>query len=138
MRFNFTPTLHQTDAHMLSSGKRLHPAVADLNADGYPDVIVGNMSGGLHYYQGKAFNSISVEEEVLNIETSILPNPSTGTVLFEASEASEVALYDLLGKKAGTYEVGTLHLLNLPKGLYVVHFKDDKGNILATKKLVLQ
>lgn len=138
MRFNFTPTLRQTDAHMVGSGKRLHPAVADLNADGYPDVIVGNMSGGLHYYQGKAFNSISVEEEVLNIETGILPNPSTGSVLFEALDAAEVVLYNLLGKKTGTYEVGTPHFLSLPKGLYVVHFRDDQGNILATKKLVLQ
>ena len=96
------------------------------------------MSGGLHYYQGKAFNSISVEEEVLNIETSILPNPSTGTVLFEASEASEVALYDLLGKKVGTYELGTQHFLKLPKGLYIAKFLAENGNILATKKLVLQ
>ncbi len=138
MRFNFTPTLHQTDAHMLSSGKRLHPAVADLNADGYPDVIVGNMSGGLHYYQGKAFNSIGLEEQVLTIETSILPNPSTGTVLFEASEASEVALYDLLGKKVGTYDLGTQHFLKLPKGLYIAKFLAENGSILATEKLVLQ
>ena len=75
---------------------------------------------------------------MLNIETSILPNPSTGTVLFEASEASEVALYDLLGKKVGTYDLGTQHFLKLPKGLYIAKFLTENGNILATEKLVLQ
>lgn len=138
LRFNLTPTLARTDAHFISSGKRLHPAVGDLNADGFLDVIVGNMSGGLHYYQGKAFNSIGVEEEVLDIQTSIQPNPSIGTVQFEASKASEVVLYDLLGKKVGTYDVGTQHFLKLPKGLYIAKFLAENGSILATEKLILQ
>jgi hypothetical protein len=138
IRFNFTPTLKQTDAHMLSSGNRLHPAIADLNADGFPDMIVGNMSGGLHYFEGKAFNNINAVENELTTEFRILPNPSSGIVEFESNINSTIELYDLLGKRIGSYDTNVLQSLSLPKGMYVVRFLSSQNQALATQKLIIQ
>lgn len=138
IRFNFTPTLSRTDAHMLSSGKRLHPAVGDLNADGFPDVILGNMSGGLHYFEGKAFNSINVEEEARTAEFKIVPNPSSSVVRFESTHnEAQAVLYDLMGKELGNYPVNEHITLALPKGMYIVKLRDSMNRMLATEKLVL-
>jgi hypothetical protein len=138
MRFNFTPTLKQTDAHMMTSGNRLHPAVADLNADGFPDMIVGNMSGGLHYFEGKAFNDINVEENESSTVFRVIPNPSSGTVEFESNMNTTVELYNLLGKRIGNYDSNVLHALSLPKGMYIAKFLSSQKQILATHKLIIQ
>ena len=138
IRFHFTPTLKQTDAHMLSSGNRLHPAIADLNADGFPDMIVGNMSGGLHYFEGKAFNNIDAVENELTAEFRILPNPSSGIVKFESNINSTIELYDLLGKRIGIYDTNVLQSLSLPKGMYVVRFQSSVNQALTTQKLIIQ
>ena len=123
---------------MLSSGKRLHPAVGDLNADGFPDVILGNMSGGLHYFEGKAFNSINVEEEARTAEFKIVPNPSSSVVRFESTHnGAQAVLYDLMGKELGNYPVNEHITLALPKGMYIVKLRDSMNRMLATEKLVL-
>ena len=94
MRFNITPILRDVDAHFLSSGRRLHPAVGDLNADGYPDIILGNQAGGLNYFEGKEFNSIgTVELESANFFWELYPNPSSGKLSVSVPDAGDCLLY---------------------------------------------
>ena len=138
IRFNFTATLRQTDVHMISSGNRLHPAIADLNADGFPDMIVGNMSGGLHYFQGKAFNNIKLKEEESITEFRLSPNPSRGTVVFESTVKATIQLYDVLGKRIGSYDANVMHTLTLPKGMYIAKYISVQNQVVATQKLIIQ
>ena len=141
VRFNLIPTLRDIDTHFKSSGKRLHPAVADLNADGYLDVIVGNMSGGLHYFEGTLFNDINITEAPsIKINPVVYPNPATTEVFIAHQDASKAsaALYTVLGKKVGDLVLNERNQIALAPGLYIVVVKDSSNAQVSVHKLIIQ
>ena len=140
MRFNLRPTLSSTDTHFSASGSRLHPAVGDLNADGYPDVILGNMSGGLHYFEGKAFNDIAVEETpALPTHCILYPNPTRGTFQFECTNPgiTSAQIYTIQGRLLGTIAAGNKNQFTLAKGMYLVVFQIENGSP-SVERLIVQ
>ena len=139
-RFNITPILRDVDTHFLSSGRRLHPAVADLNADGYPDVILGNQAGGLNYFEGTQFNSIGTEEELAILYNwEVFPNPASQSIRIEVPSDGEfsVRLYDIQGRFIRTLETSTQLELTVPKGIYVIRISGDHGTYTDAKKLII-
>ena len=44
--------VHWNEKHNVKTGIRASAAIADLNNDGYPDIIIGNYAGGLNYFKG--------------------------------------------------------------------------------------
>jgi hypothetical protein len=140
LRFNLVPTLRDSDAHFTAAGQRLHPAVADLNADGYPDVILGNHSGGLHYFQGKAFNDISVQELNLSEEPCLIyPNPARNWIQFECTQASIVSvhIYSSTGEHVAQLAPNKRTSLELAPGLYVAVFQNKDGGLHRQKLIIL-
>lgn len=139
-RFNLTPTLRDLDAHFLSAGKYLHPAVADLDSDGFPDVILGNRSGGLHYFKGIAFKDLSTEEvpQLLPV-AKLYPNPAQNTVILEAEEDGVwgADLYNMLGQKVAELSLGK-NALDLPAGMYVVRYIGEHSADYGTGRLLVQ
>mgnify|MGYP000844286551 CR=1 FL=1 len=139
MRFNLVPTLRDMDAHFTYAGKRLHPAVADLNADGYPDVILGNMSGGLHYFEGKAFNDIGVQEELAPKTSCILyPNPTSSRIQFDCTQGylAYAHVLNLQGQLVGNLSTIEENYLNLPAGSYIVLLYKENGMREAHRVIV--
>lgn len=139
IRFNLTPTLRDLDSHFLTSGSHLHPAVADLNADGFPDVIVGNQSGGVHYFKGIPFKDLALEETVTDVELLLFPNPAKGLVELRAPEELMVRgmVYSMLGRKLTELVPGS-NTLRLPAGMYVVIYVDEKGSQVGSDRLIIQ
>jgi hypothetical protein len=139
IRFNLTPTLRDLDSHFLTSGSHLHPAVADLNADGFPDVIVGNQSGGVHYFKGIPFKDLALEETVTDVELLLFPNPAKGLVELRAPEELMVRgmVYSMLGSKLTELVPGS-NTLRLPAGMYVVIYVDEKGSQVGSDRLIIQ
>ena len=140
MRFNLRPTLRNADTHFLASGARLHPAVGDLNADGYPDVILGNMSGGLHYFQGKAFSDIAIEEiPTAPVKCLIYPNPTQGIFQFECTDnrVTVAHIYSLEGRLLGAIPAGGRNEFALASGMYLVVFEMENGE-RNVERLIVQ
>ncbi len=76
-------------------GVRSGVSIADLNNDNYPDLVLGNFSGGLTYYQGTAKPSINIHVNEISATQApqivIVPNPATDfiRVLFKNNDSSE-------------------------------------------------
>jgi len=139
VRFNLTPTLRNLDAHFMSSGSYLHPAVADINADGFPDVIVGNQSGGLHYFKGVAFKDLSLEEENLEVNISLYPNPTQHALYMNSAnqKVTEGVIYSMLGQELTRITVGQ-NTIELPAGMYIVVFLDKQSAAVHSERLIIQ
>ncbi|MDX2286762.1 MAG: VCBS repeat-containing protein [Bacteroidia bacterium] len=76
------------DTIRLGTGRRSAPAMADLNGDGTPDLLVGNFAGGISLFfgipQAGDTSSTSVEPPALLAGVRVYPNPASGTVWMEA------------------------------------------------------
>jgi hypothetical protein len=61
----------------ITEGIRTAPALADLNADGFIDMAIGNYSGGTTLFKGQAPGPFGVDEHSGSIpQMNIFPNPS--------------------------------------------------------------
>lgn len=116
----------------IDEGEKSAPALADLNNDSFPEMIIGNYGGGLAFYLGEketgtGWDEISRQDEM---QMLIYPNPSTGIVnlLFSRNINAANAVYtvtDFTGRivRNGILQAGNralLDLSDLPAGLYLI------------------
>jgi len=80
-------------------------AVGNLNNDNYPDMIIGNYSGGVSYFKGTHPNLAGINEYASTsfINAELYPNPSDKDIFikFPATldiENSDLRLFDLMGR----------------------------------------
>jgi hypothetical protein len=135
-------------------GYRSAPALADLDQDGVPELIVGNFSGGLNYF-GKNdpshVNQITNNQDTSNLWVDIFPNPAhdkvnisclkcldTGTVDILLLNHLGQAVFSFSGDAADNLVISTK---GFPGGIYMIRliFKDNHGRSteVYSKKLVL-
>jgi hypothetical protein len=84
-----------TPVQGLSGGQNATPALADLDADGDPDLTLGNYDGTFDYFKNNAIVTSSGEptEKISSISLSVSPNPfATSTVIhFELASSTDVS-----------------------------------------------
>lgn len=92
-----------------------------------------------------SINSISNEIELvseLNEKSfEVYPNPTPGplTVRWYNDGIQDIKLFDLTGREIKNYNFNKtetsidLNISNLPKGIYIIHFKTTKGDIVSRK-----
>jgi hypothetical protein len=80
-------------------------AIGNLNNDNYPDMIIGNYSGGVSYFKGTHPNLAGINEYASTsfINAELYPNPSDKDIFikFPATldiENSDLRLFDLMGR----------------------------------------
>ncbi len=105
-------------------GIRAVPVVADLNADGFTDLISGNYAGGLELFMG-IDPSILSATSVPGPTLLIFPNPTSGmmSIEYEHSLPQTIRLYSLQGKllrEEMFHHQLQWDLSYLAKGLYIV------------------
>lgn len=118
------------DPHFMyiSEGVRTAPSMADLNADGYPDLAVGNYSGGVTLFRGVPPGPAGIDDKPgRHSLLKISPNPGKGSISLriEAEGCWEVKVFNAQGilvKCFGMngYETSGQNFNRLSPGLYTI------------------
>ncbi len=105
-------------------------AIADLNGDGYPELLVGLLRGGMHFYQGLSPNNIGLEEFVPQ-NWDVYPNPSKNLIYIKGNAIpSSIQLYNVQGQIVASFKgVDKINIKNLKAGVYfmtITHGQDTQ------------
>ncbi|MCB0707611.1 MAG: T9SS type A sorting domain-containing protein [Saprospiraceae bacterium] len=131
----------------IREGTRSKPALADINNDGYFDMVVGNRRGGLGLFS----TNLSTDGTVLvarpheEISMQVIPNPSqNGTFILNMDALSaydpvEVQVYDSLGRLI--FEMNgfgpSIELDLSEKGVGIYFCRILSGNKIGNSTLVI-
>jgi len=137
----------------INEGSRSGIAVANLNNDSYPDMIIGNYSGGVSYFKGKHPDLVGIHEFSSNdfVNAELYPNPSDNKVFIKflntiSNENIDIKIYNTMGAcvlsfRESSKSVCSIGVSNLTNGLYIciVTTNDNtSGNRkLFSKKLLI-
>lgn len=120
-------------------------ALADLNNDGWLDMIVGNQRGGLSTFKTNLSSdrTVPVNEPVKKFNIIISPNPASNSLQIIISESPNTSkhlqLYNasgqLLLQKNWSEERTSLQVNDFPEGIYFV--KITLNNQIQTEKIVV-
>lgn len=135
---------------LIREGIRTSPAVGFITGNDYPDLIVGNYSGGLSFYQGAMPRPFGIEdpEALMQNGFDVFPNPATNhlTVILEEADNSLVGMevFDMTGrlvylddKLVTRQTVIPLHSWNTGLYLFQLKFTDMEGNQRINRKKVM-
>lgn len=132
----------------IDEGLRSAVAIGDLDTDEYPDMLVGNYSGGINYYKGSTPPPAGILAKPTNKpEIRIFPNPANDFITIEAPENSSIAftairILDFLGnEKKSTFDRSNrFYVGNLPEGIYLLQLWLDTPNGMQTAayKIIIQ
>lgn len=133
----FTPQEEQLST--IDVGERLALTFADINADGLPEILAGNMRGGLEIFSPEIVISSS-QEVTPALTVSVFPNPNAGELLnivFSEPVSSPVfELYNVVGqlvfRKAedGLFHQMDVHIERLDRGLYFYSVANMVGRLI--------
>ena len=143
----------QNKAYRINEGIRVTVAVADLDGDNTPDLIVGNWAGGLSFFKGCTPPEVKITETQHN-DINVYPNPTSGELHVTASTGSAtnltlsiVEVYDIYGRKVearfpsnlleGWQQQAdgvVLDISHLPAGIFLLKLQTAIG--VLVKKIV--
>lgn len=122
-------------------GTHTAPNGADINNDGYMDLVIGNYSGGVAYYKGVS-SILSVEEKSNLIQWSVdlFPNPANNNITIKISNDNNgsytLELYTIIGQLITSQKIingSKLSTENLSQGVYIC--KVSERNVDGTSKV---
>lgn len=147
LTFSMKPTFPAKGKLPVYEGERLTVAIADVNADNLPDLILGNLAGGLSFYKGTTNglspNVVEAMDTDQGFDLTLFPNPTPGEVVIRTeglvSGRVEISITDLMGRGVDSRIItsGTHHLNfnSLAPGTYLL--VASSGNQRAHCRLVI-
>ncbi len=128
-------------------GMRTSVSIGDVNGDGKPDMIVGNFSGGIEFFNAvpKALQEVPPFTSTKIQKLMFKPVPAFGftTVIFPFEIRNPlISLYSIDGKKinetsfSGSYSSLKLDLQPVKSGIYFVEVQANK--VLLSGKLLIK
>ena len=120
----------------LKNGFQVKPALADINNDGFFDLLVGNARGGLQLYQTPWQKLTTNTKEIKNASSAkiiVYPNPSDDFIRLKYESANsfsnvKISVFDVLGRCLMTLENynenSPINISTLPNGFYQIQLED--------------
>jgi len=137
----------------VEKGYRTAPAIAELDDDGFLEMIVGNFSGGLKYYQATdppSVNRVKATACARRLSVTAAPVPASEQVTLSFKSPAgvrgfEYALYNLHGETLAKGSTGGSHatvcVRDFPEGVYICRAValtgNDKGVIGGQTRFVV-
>jgi len=146
-------TLVDSTYEKISQSTRTVPCVADINNDGYLDLVVGNYQGGVSFYKGVATDPIGIKtnEYLIHFNFELFPNPSTSSVTIRMNKQQGktylLEVYTVLGQLMSSHTILnnslTLDTQSLHEGVYLYKVyelgdNNTKTTGALTKRLIIQ
>lgn len=133
-------------------GTRTAPNGADIDNDGFMDLIIGNYQGGVSYYKGQAGpSSVTGIEKSAQWNFDLFPNPANNTLNIKIRSDNNsiytLELYTPLGQLITSQKIINntivLDIHGLSQGIYICKISEltAKGSIKAggqIKRIVIQ
>lgn len=152
-RPNFTltvqPSFKKVAEFPVYEGERTAVALGDLNNDQLPELLIGNLAGGLAYYKGDTVGlTISGVKETAQMERfdlHLYPNPNSGSFVIEPHSAMpgrvDMNVFNMMGELVwsgfGQNLIRSeLDLAHLPNGIYMLDIRSDTK--MSAKRFVIQ
>jgi hypothetical protein len=120
-------------------GRGLSPELADLDGDGDLDMLISVALGATYYFENTG--TVSTVDPILNSNTKLYPNPTSGQIRLEIPWSQGEALLEVVnisGKLIRTMRSNATEfdfdISRLPAGTYFVRISGAEG--IALKKLI--
>jgi hypothetical protein len=135
----FTPV--NSTAYTIWDGGKCAFALADINNDNQPDMILGNLSGGIAYFSSDTLlndtSSTNTLNQNSNATLSIYPNPASNKIIIESNLLGDIVIKNLLGKTVlkarKTTTKLSINTSNLANGIYILQLKGTSSKIVISK-----
>jgi hypothetical protein len=120
----------------IMNGVRACPVLGDINGDGLPDIINGNLSGGLGLYLGGT-PPVGLEEPFADIPFYLTPNPANESINLRSSfievANTQLMILDMMGRTIYFDKLSSEQLRNyaldissLSSGSYILILRSEQ------------
>jgi len=130
--------VYSSAANLWDGGKCAF-ALADINNDNQPEMILGNLSGGIAYFTSDTLlnDTTTIPTNTQNNKQanfSIYPNPASSKLTIESSEIGIIKIKNLLGKtiykvRKNNYQ-HEINTSNLANGIYILQLNGMSSTVL--------
>jgi hypothetical protein len=121
------------DFHGFTVGRNTRLSVADFNADGRVDLLVGTGAGGVYLVENKSSSPVW---DALDSQTlQVWPNPSPGTVYVLTNKSGELQVFNQLGQVISIRSVQAGKTYEMTHSdMSFIRFVDPTGKV-STRKI---
>jgi len=123
------------------NGIRTVPDFADIDRDGFLEMVVGNYRGGLTFYKTNfAINTSSTDDISNDLKVLVFPNPANEAFQIQSEIKGNWKLFDVNGKivNSGNHTGFSTKIstTNLSEGIYFINIISEEGISYSEKVFV--
>jgi len=127
-----TFTLLDDDYGAIRTGREVHPAFYDIDNDGFLEMVIGNIRGGICFFKTDLKSEITGAITISsNLQLQLYPNPSANLLVVDVNNAftpKKIKIYNLAGQLMDDRRYAReIDLRNLAQGIYVLEVVTQRG-----------